>query len=151
MNDNEPCVAYAEHLQHEHRELHGRLRQLQARLNNVGSDFIDAPLKTQMLETGEQLRLDLVRHFSQEENGGCIDYACSRLPALAPAARALEREHRRLLLELDAVLNLLKNAAPGELAVSDLKHAFDDFVVRLLAHEAREDRVVQRGFNMAWD
>jgi hypothetical protein len=151
MNAHDDCTAYAEYLQHEHRELHERLRQMQARLNNVGSEHIDAPLKAHMLQCGDQLRLDLVRHFSQEENGGSVDYACSRLPALAPAARALEREHRELLAQLESLLKLLQGAAPGELAVADLKQQFDDFVVRLLAHENRENRLVERGLNLMLD
>jgi hypothetical protein len=156
MYDDDQCLAYAEHLQLEHRELHGRLRQMQAQLNNLGVERIDDRLRGQILEIGKQLRGDLVRHFSEEENGGCIDYACSRMPTLAAEARAPERAHRKLLSHLDAVLQLLepaaKDAANAEpLTVALLKERFDDFVVRMLAHESRENRLVQRGFNMAWE
>jgi hypothetical protein len=34
------------------------------------------------------------------------------------------------------------------LAVAALKERFDAFVVKVLAHEARENRIISRGFNL---
>lgn len=151
MNGNQECVAYAEHLQAEHRELHQRLRRMQGELNNVVDQLIDAAMLERMLVAGEQLRADIAHHFTQEENGGCMDYAVSRVPGLAAEARVLECEHPVLLAQLDRLVRELKGARPNELSVAALKQKFDAFVVKLLAHEARENRVVQRGFNMEVD
>ncbi len=151
MNANQDCLAYAEHLQAEHRELHQRLRGMQAELNKVQDQLIDESLLPKMREISEQLRQDLTRHFAEEDNEGCMDYAASRMPTLAAEARALENEHPLLLAQLGRLIRDLNGAKPNELSVAAIKQQFDAFVVKLLAHEARENRVVQRGFNMEID
>jgi ABC-type phosphate transport system auxiliary subunit len=151
MNGNQECEAYAEHLQAEHRELHQRLRAMQAELNNVADKLIDEALLARMLDGGEQLRSDLMHHFDEEENGGCMEYAVSRVPALSPEARDLEHEHPQIIAQLDRLLMNLRKARPNEMLVAAVKEQFDAIVVRLLAHEARENRLIERGFNMPLD
>jgi len=151
MNANEDCVAYAGHLKAEHRELHQRLRALQSALNQVQAIMIDAPLRERMLQTAEQLRQDLWQHFRQEDADGCLEYAVSLVPGLAPEARALTAEHPGLLVTLDAIIAELRSAQPMELSVAHVKQKFDAFVVQLLSHEARENRVIERGFNLPLD
>lgn len=151
MNANQDCLAYAEHLQVEHRELHARLRTMQAEMNKVTVELIDGPMLERMRRTGEQLRRDLAHHFAEEDSGGCLDYACSRVPGLTREAQELEREHPQLLTMLDHILDELHAALPYELTISQVKESFDAFVVRLLSHEARENRLVQRGFNLELD
>ncbi|HTN74248.1 MAG TPA: hemerythrin domain-containing protein [Pirellulaceae bacterium] len=151
MNENQDCLAYAGLLQVEHQALHQRLRSLQAEFNNVAAPRVGAALQRSMLETGTQLRADLAHHFAQEENGGCLDYAASRVPAVAGIARELEHEHPLLLAHLDEMLQELRLAPPDTLYVATIKEKFDALVVKLLAHEERENRIVQRGFNMELD
>lgn len=151
MNGDRDCVAYAEHLQAEHRELHHRLRDLQQALNQVTARYLDEPLLKQVLATGQKLREELAHHFAEEENGGCLDYAVSRMPRLAAEVQFVENEHPRLLERLDFMLEELEAAKPNQMEVAALKQHFDDFVVHMLAHEERENRIVERGFNMAID
>ena len=151
MNDNQDCVAYAGHLQAEHRHLHHRLRDLQVELNNVNVDRIDGPMLQRMIEGGQQLTDELTSHFAEEQAGGCMDYAVSRVPALGAEVTSLEAEHPVLLRDLNSMLTQLRNARAGELGFAEIKQQFDAFVVRLLSHEARESRVVERGFNMPLD
>lgn len=151
MNANEDCVAYAGHLKAEHRELHQRLRTLQSALNQVQAILVDEPLRDRMLETALQLRQDLAHHFHQEDTGGCMEYAVSLVPGLGPEARALTAEHPALLITLDAIIAELRSAQPMELSVAHVKQKFDAFVVQLLSHEARENRIIERGFNLPLD
>jgi hypothetical protein len=151
MYENQDCLAYAGHLQAEHRVLHKRLRDLQAELNSVAKPKLDAVMLERMTEVGQQLVDELVSHFREEEEGGCMDYAVSRMPGLALEVRDLEAEHPKLLAGMQRMLAQLRSAQPGELNVADFKQQFDEFVVRMLAHEARESRVVERGFNLPID
>lgn len=151
MNANQDCMAYAGHLQAEHRAMHQRLREVQAKLNSVADRPIDEALRQQMLATGEQLLEELVAHFAEEDDGGCLEYAVSRVPTLAAEVGDIEAEHPQLLADLRRIVERLRNAAAGELMVADVKQAFDLFVGRLLQHEARESRVVERGLNLPID
>jgi hemerythrin-like domain-containing protein len=151
MYENQDCLAYAGHLQAEHRVLHKRLRDLQAELNSVTKTKLDAAMLERMTQVGQQLVDELAGHFREEEEGGCMDYAVSRVPGLAVEVRDLEAEHPQLLASMRYMLAQLRLAQPGELSVADFKQQFDAFVVRMLAHEARESRVVERGFNLPFD
>jgi hypothetical protein len=151
MNGDRDCVVYAEHLHAEQRELHRRLRALQQELGEVTQPYLDRPLLARILEAGRELREELAHHFAEEESGGCLDYAVSRMPRLAGEAQLVENEHPVLLEELDAMLARLCLARPGELETATVKERFDAFVVRMLTHEARENQLVERGFNMAFD
>lgn len=151
MNTNQDCQAYAEHLQHEHRELHQRVRQMQSAVNNIATTRIDSATRARMIEAGQRLWHDLSTHFHEEESEGCLDYACSRVPSLSGEAAALEKEHPGLLEKLESILSVLRNATPDQLSVAEIKSQFDAFVVQLLSHEARENRIVQRGLNLELD
>ncbi len=151
MNANEECVAYAGHLQAEHRAMHRRLRDVQAELDRVEATKIDQAMLDRMIGTGQQLVQELTAHFAEEDGGGCLDYAASRVPGLAPEVTALGAEHPTLLAELNRILKTLRGARGGELDFADIKQQFHAFVAQMLAHEARESRVVERGFNMPID
>lgn len=151
MNANQDSLAYAGHLQAEHRAMHQRLRDVQAKLNSVADRPIDEALRQQMLATGEQLLEELVNHFAQEDSGGCLEYAVSRVPALAAEVGDIEAEHPELLAELRRIVEPLRTAKANRLKAADIKQAFDAFVARLLEHEARESRVVERGLNLPID
>jgi hypothetical protein len=151
MNGNEECLAYAEHLQSEHREMHQRLHALQQQLNAVTATRLEGETLARVIAIGHQLRDEVAHHFQQEANGGCLDYAVSRVPRLANEAQRLVNEHPVLLAELDALLDKLRAAAPASIDVAWLKQHFDAFVVNMLAHEARESLLVERGFNMPLD
>lgn len=151
MNGHEPCQAYADHLLAEHRQLHSFVRRLQTNLNQLTEKTLDAPLRKRLLAAGESLKEELKRHFAEEEEGGCLDYAVSRVPSLAPEAAALESEHPQLLVELERVLEPLRGDKAGKVTLGDVQNAFNAFVLRLLKHEARENRIVQRGLNVNWE
>lgn len=151
MNANEDCVVYADHLQAEHRVLHHRLRDLQAALNNANATHVDAAIRERLIDTGQRLSQELKAHFAEEESGGCLEYAVCRVPSLAAEVTALSAEQALLLAELDHLLDDIRNARPSAMMLDEVKRPFDTFVAHILAHEDRESRIVERGFNMPID
>jgi hypothetical protein len=150
-NKNEAGLAYAGHLQAEHRELHRRVRALQSEFKAFENAILAAPLRDRLVKLGEDLYDDLAHHFSEEDAGGCMEYAASRAPGLAGEVRALEQEHPALLGQLRNIVTQLQAATPGAARTAEFIAAFDAFFVRLLSHEARENRVVERGLNLVID
>jgi hypothetical protein len=122
---------------------------LQGELNNVTDRLLEEPLRARMLEIGQKLYEDLANHFREEESGGCMEYAVSRVPGLASEVSNLEHEHPLILGQLRRLIAEVRVEPAGTLQVADVKQKFDAFVVAILSHEARENRVVERGFNMS--
>lgn len=149
MNGDPLCVAYADHLRAEHRELHQHLRGLQKELKQVTTRRVDGPLLARLTDAVRQIRDELTHHFAEEDSGGCLDYAVSLMPRLAPEAQALEHEHPSLLREINDLFGELLVARPGELKVAAVRARCDTFIARMLAHEMRENSLVERGFNIS--
>jgi hypothetical protein len=121
------------------------LRHARAAILGSGSPDRDVPAG-QIAETIRRLRMELVHHFAEEEEGGCLDEAVSRCPRLGPDARRIEAEHQELLAKLES---LLAQATDGEISVQDrvaLEGAFDDFCRQMRAHEAAESDVLRQAF-----
>ena len=124
-----------------------------------------------LLSMLHQLRDHLHDHFAQEEEGGFLEEAVTRIPRLSAAVRSILRQHPDLLAELDRVIDAVESAKdPAEsfavfvssaaVAIganepatdpaeswSDANHAFDVFSDHMLAHERSENTVVQEGYN----
>jgi hypothetical protein len=69
------------------------------------------------------------------------------MPRLAQDVRAVLGEHPRLLAELDGLLDRLSARDIDDDAWRQAGHAFEAFASQLLAHERRENAVVQEGYN----
>jgi hypothetical protein len=91
----------------------------------------------------EQMRL----HFAKEAAGGVIEEAVARLPRLAREAAAVEREHPELLQCIDQAIKLAEQAGPSTEEWENVRTSVEAFVVRILAHEAAENLLLQLGFN----
>lgn len=134
----------------EHRELNRSVHELErcfalAPLEVTPQSCRDAAAQLQ------RLRDYLAAHFAQEEEGGYLEEALSRVPRLGPQAAVLERQHAPLLARLDA---LVRRAGEPRLVVADwpkLAADFRDFVQCLLEHETAENRIVQAACNRDLD
>lgn len=145
MRDYNECQPYVEHLVTEHRRLNGLLRQTRASIVGSGSPDQDAQ-GAEVAEALRRLQAELVHHFHEEEEGGCLDEAVSRCPQLSSDARRIEAEHGELLAK---VAGLIAQAADGQITVQDrilLEAAFDDFCRQIRAHETAENEVLRQGF-----
>lgn len=145
MRDYNECQPYVNHLVTEHRRLNGLLRQTRASIVGSGSPDRDAR-GAEVVEALRRLQAELTYHFKEEEEGGCMDEAISRCPALSPDVKRIEAEHQDLLAK---VASLITQAADGEISVQDriaLETAFDEFYRQIRAHEAAENEVLRQGF-----
>jgi hypothetical protein len=95
------------------------------------------------------VREELERHFAEEEEGGCLDEAVSRLPKLAAEANRIETEHPDLLRQLDA---LIKTASDRETHAPDaLEEPFRKLHQQLRRHEAAENKLLKEGLGVGAD
>src|SRR5262245_65770630 len=91
---------YVEHLTAEHRRLDQHIHQTLARLPDW-EQRDSANWITELLAGLAAIRQELVRHFEEEEGGGCLEEAVAHCPGLAAEVSAIEAEHANLLGDLD--------------------------------------------------
>ncbi len=140
MRDFSECQPFLVHLRSEHERLHADVREVERALA-ARSDPV-ALLK--VLESLAALRDELVRHFEEEERGGCIEEAVCRCPRLTREATSVEREHPELLQRLCHLIERVGGSDSGidEQSVED----FQQFARSLNAHEAAENRILNEAF-----
>lgn len=151
MNHLDNCESYSIHLQHEHRKMHTRVRDIEALFFQGDKDWETPGLMARLSERLRGLRDDLSHHFAEEDAGGCIEEAVCRRPALSAEAVKLEAEHPELLADLDRLIEYLATAGSSAFSRDEITTNFDEFVKRLLTHEATENRLLQIGLNMNLD
>ena len=125
------------HILAQHRELHGQILAARAAF------AVDAAAARAALAA---LREHLAAQFTQEERGGFMEESIARMPRLSAAAAGVLGDHPRLLAEIDALLERLA-ARNGSESCGRVGRDFEDFCGHLLAHERRENAVVQDGYN----
>jgi hypothetical protein len=145
LDDN---FIYVEHVLAEHQRLDQLIRRTLATCPNREEPDLNEWI-SRTTTSLKLIRRELAHHFREEEQGGCLEEAVARCPALSADAQALEGEHAQLLSELDWLIcrcELGMNATANE--VRDIQGAVEALVHKLRAHEARENRVMQRGFGV---
>jgi iron-sulfur cluster repair protein YtfE (RIC family) len=100
-----------------------------------------------LLSMLHQLRDHLHDHFAQEEEGGFLEEAVTRIPRLSAAVRSILRQHPDLLAELDRVIDAVESPAEPAEPWSRAGAAFEVFSAHMTAHERSENAVVQEGYN----
>jgi hypothetical protein len=99
------------------------------------------------LNSLRELRHHLHDHFLQEEEGGFLEEAVTRVPRLSQAMREIVGQHPGLLSELDNLIAALARSGQTGEAWLGARQAFDAFAAHLQAHERSENAVVQAGYN----
>lgn len=133
------------HVLSEHQDLFRRImavRHALAAEPPSGDDRL-APLEHCL----RSLRDHLECHFRQEEAGGFLEEAVTRMPRLGPSVAAVIAQHPALLAELDALIASLRSSADLTMAWQQAARAFENFAANLMAHERSENAVVQEGYN----
>ena len=98
----------------------------------------------QMTDRLTRLREMMATHFLEEEEG-CLDEIVAQRPFLARETKHLEQEHRQLLEELDALIEMVPHRETGE----SWKTRFDQFQTTLMRHERAERELVRRGLQLS--
>ncbi len=141
MFTNQECTPYLEHLRSEHRRLHALLGDARAAVQQF--QMQDEKAVTSLLQTLQQIRVELARHFSEEEQGSCLEEALARCPRLSGEVKRVQAEHQVLLENLDCLVARGKIVAETQ---AELKRGFDDLCNQLYDHEAAESRVLETSF-----
>jgi hypothetical protein len=148
MNDTDEIHSYVLHLRAEHRELENVVEAVRQVINDPPPDLSKEPLTTCLSERLVSLRRQLDLHFAMEDQGGCLEEALSHQPGLIDDVRRLEAEHPILLAQLDDIILRVRAGDYPADAIEKFQLDFDEFVHRLRAHEAGENRVLQFGLNV---
>ncbi|MFM8803385.1 MAG: hemerythrin domain-containing protein [Planctomycetia bacterium] len=137
------------HVLAEHRDLFNLMLSVRSTFAADGPPTLE--LRTALLTCLKELRRHLAEHFAQEERGGFLEEAVTRVPRLSAAVRSILGQHPALLAELDALIREFENtplqAAAWAAAWSRADRAFEVFSDHMTAHERRENAVVQEGYN----
>ena len=150
MDNRDECRPFLVHLRDEHRELRELVRDIQLRLG-LGDSEPGPNAMAHLMEGLVDLHTRLKRHFAEEEDGGCMEEAVSRRPALSAQVRELEIQHPALLRQLEGIIERARAAGQSvnvRQAVDSDSHAF---AKALLVHEAQENRLLQLAFNVNMD
>jgi iron-sulfur cluster repair protein YtfE (RIC family) len=139
------------HVLAEHRDLFNLMHAAQTAFTAAGPPTPER--RAEICESLHMLRDHLGDHFMQEEQGGFLEEAMTRVPRLSSAVRSIVAQHPALLAELDRVIDQLtivekSGAGPAEAkSWSAAVHAFEAFAAHMAAHERSENAVVQEGYN----
>ena len=131
------------HLLAQHRELHEQLLAARAAFARPPG----AARRGAARHVLGLLREHLRRHFDQEERGGFLEESIARMPRLSRAVQGVLDEHAALLAELDGLLATLDGCDDAPQSWRDAERSLAAFTDHLLAHERRENAVVQEGYN----
>ena len=143
MNNADDYLSYIRHAEREHRHLHQSVQSVR-RVLRVEADTVPAELSEHL----DALRAELVRHFAEEESGGCLEEAICRMPRLAAEAERIRSEHALLLRRLDEIVTRLRRSSPARAGLARCAADFTDFARQLSRHEAAETRLLEAGFNV---
>jgi hemerythrin len=135
------CQVYSDYLRLEHKQIHKVVKGIERAIQKSSSLHGDLHLETAL----DQLRELLVRHFEQEEDGGCLEQAACCCPRLSKAVSQIAGEHKSLLSQLDALIT----RARGGLTAADISEflpLLEDFTRHLDAHDAAENHVLEEAF-----
>jgi hypothetical protein len=148
MNGTDERFAYVDHMLAEHRHLDRLLRRTLAMLP-AWEEADNTHWLPRMVSGLAAIRNELAHHFHDEEQGGCLEEAVARCPALSTEARQVERQHDELLEHLDELISRCQTTAPPTPAQARaVDQEFRQIVREVKLHEAQEAHIIQRGFNV---
>jgi hypothetical protein len=133
------------HVLAEHRDLFHLLLSVRSALVAAGLPTPDR--RSAVLASMHHLRDHLADHFAQEEQGGFLEEAVSRVPRLSAAMRSILGQHPGLLADLDRLIGDLEASPADPGAWVRASRDFEAFSARMTDHERSENAVVQSGYN----
>jgi hemerythrin len=144
LNESRP---YYELALSEHHHLHQCAHCIQLLLESRTKDSARPADVAEVLGLLEKLACELKGHFEQEEEGGYLEEAITRLPSIAPQAAQLQKQHAELLELAKKAIADAKAQPKANAAWEVLNRDVGVYLKKLLAHEAGENRLLQLAFN----
>lgn len=132
---------------HDHEKLHHEVEDIHQLLEHKAAGEINCEAVTAVTALINTLREGLRQHFEREELGGYLEEALTRVPALAPQAAQLQKQHAEFLRLAE---QMTADAQCGDQPAgvwTRLKGDYARFAKKLLAHEAAENQLLERAFN----
>lgn len=129
---------------------HEHLRRCVAEIHELldrHRDQVSCEAVTEATRLIVALRDDLRRHFEQEEEGGYLEEALTRVPSMAPQAAQLQKQHAEFLKIAEQMIADAQCGDRPEGIWTRLKGDYARFAKKLLAHEASENKLLERAFN----
>jgi len=93
-----------------------------------------------------RLHDELELHFTEEDEGGCLDEAVSRCPWLAPEVKRIEAEHPEILAEVNRLIDEANHLQPTVQHQVAMQQSFDRLYQRIRTHEKAENQLFAQGF-----
>ncbi len=124
----------------EHRELRALLVRIEKALQERSASIA---------EVGDmigQLADRLIRHFTNEEEGGYFAEALLQAPQLVARANALIAQHPKMCTKARQLVIDLSTAEKAERWWDDTAARFQEFKQELFKHEREEDRLLQEAY-----
>ena len=147
-DDFQESLAYVMHMRAEHKRLRECLHLIEQQWTLQHQRPRAADAISQVLDSLQALRAELAHHFEEEESGGCIEEAVSHQASLSHEAIRLEHEHPELLGQLDRLIERLRALSRSGGSTDKIKQEFRRFAEQLHAHEAAENRILERSFGI---
>lgn len=133
------------HVLAEHRDLFNLMASVRSAFATPGPPT--QAQRAHVLDSLRGLRAHLAEHFLQEERGGFLEEAVTRVPRLSSAMREIVGQHPLLLAEIDTVVERLAAEPSNRSSWQDAAASFARFADHMTAHERSENGVVQEGYN----
>ena len=130
----------------QHAALHEMVEHIRALAHSSAAGSTQAALQS-LTDQFIRLRSFLERHFTQEEEGGWLEEAVSRIPQLSPQLRELEAEHQQIIVGLSDVVTKLQTASMEDRLQADLESRIKLILDQIVGHEEREEEILKRGYN----
>ena len=139
---------YLEQALAEHHDLHRNIEEIGSLLETTAARDASTELVGQALARVKGLCSMLRQHFAQEEEGGYLEEAIARLPSLAPQAAILQKQHAEFIETANKLIAAAEGASTPAGQWQAMQEGFRMCSKKLLAHEAAENAVLQRAYNV---
>jgi hypothetical protein len=152
MNNETTCASFLKQLRVDHRHFDMqvlRIRNALGQAAGLATGAGDGPDRKPLLDCLHGLRAQLQKHFSQEENEGCLWEAASFNTALCADVKKLLGDHPVLLARLDTLIAQAEQAGSRDNLTAELLAEFDQLARLLAEHESREAMILEKSLTDA--
>ena len=132
---------------HEHEHLHQAVDKIHAMLDKYAKHDITQGEVAEATGVVQSLYDQMRKHFEQEEEGGYLEEAITRVPTLAAQAAVLQQQHAELSQIAGQMLADAGSIGRPVDVWTRLKADYARFAKKLLGHEAAENKLLERAFN----
>jgi hypothetical protein len=137
----------ARRIEEDHRNLHSSLDDLGEAFDKPFDEGGFTGWKLDRLWQLRDFHNKLQKHFDLEEDGGYNDDLIRLAPHLAPRISNIEEDHRKIICELNCILDILKSAVNEKSShLANVKERVESLVEFIREHESKEYAVVQEAY-----